>query len=375
MDAHDLRSSNCVLKAPDFEGRLTRITKPIEESGMKFEEGGVAIAQLLEDAEEMRQEETIYTPNASSSHSGSVKNSRNHFYNTQMQYIPLRRLGRGSFGEVDEVEESTTGQVYARKYISFQGAPSSSRADVQNEVSIMEKLWHQHIASISFYQMGENSCNIFMKPAADCDLSQYLENCTQKHYDSNLLQPIFLWFGCLLDALAFAHKQTILHRDIKPSNILIKNHQVYLADFGLSKDFKHHGTSQSSNFFVCGTPVYRAPEVRPDVARGTKGDVFSLGCVFSEMLTICGGRSLEDFRQFRAEEEEQYDMFAFRSNLPKVRQWVNQLRDKSNNSVLDDLSHQILNMLSKNHERRKTAQQGVVALKIHLDSLFCPNHY
>lgn len=359
MYAYNSRSSNCVLKAPDFDGRLARITENIQESSMKFENGRAAFAQFLEEAEQMRQQETIYTPSASSSHSGSVQNSRTHLYDTQMQYVPLRRLGRGTFGEVDEVEESTTGQVYARKHISLLGAASGREADVLNEVRIMQKLWHHHIASISFYKMGENSCSIFMKPAGDCDLWQYLENCTQKEYDPDLLRPILPWFGCLLDALAFAHKQSILHRDIKPSNILIKNHQVFLADFGLAKDFTHHGTSQSSNFYVCGTPIYRAPEVRPDVPRGTKGDIFSLGCFFSEMLTICGWRSLGDFQLFRRAQAEEYDMFAFRLNLPKVRQWINHLREESSNAVLDDLSHQILSMLSENPERRKTAKQGV----------------
>ena len=173
--------------------------------------------------------------------------------------------------------------------------------------------------------------------------------------------------------MTFAHIQDIVHRDIKPSNILIKDQQVYLADFGLAKLITN-GSSQSSNFFVCGTPVHLASKVKNKISNGTKGDIFSLGCVFSEMLSVRCKKSLEDFQNFRRAQAEEQEMYAFRVSLPKVRLWVNQLREQSNNAVLDDLSNQILSMLSEDPERRKTAQQGVAALTTHRDSFFCRNH-
>ncbi len=87
----------------------------------------------------------------------------------------------------------------------------------------------------------------------------------------------------------------VKHRDIKPSNILIKDRQPYLADFGLAKDFSGQDSSISQSTFVEGTPVYFAPENQPRERHGRPADIFALGCVFSEMLTIGNYKSLEDY--------------------------------------------------------------------------------
>jgi serine/threonine protein kinase len=134
-----------------------------------------------------------------------------------------------------------------------------------------------------------------MTPSADSNLSVYLEQCSEDGYLSTSLESIVPWFGCLLSALSFAHRLKITHRDIKLSNILIKDGQIYLADFGEAKDFLETATSTSS-YLMCGTPVYRAPEVTPGNPRGLPANVFSLDCVFTEILTICSKRSLRDYQ-------------------------------------------------------------------------------
>ena len=171
----------------------------LQDSKAKFEMGKIAFARFLEEVEQMRQRQPLYTPNSSSGYLGNVSIIKTHLYDTHLQNIPRRRLGRGSFSEVDEVEEPTTGQVYAREHILLPDASSGRQTDVLNEVRIMQKLWHQHVASISFCKLEGNSCSIFMKPAGDCDLWQYLETCSHS-FDSHLLQPVLTWFGCLLDA-------------------------------------------------------------------------------------------------------------------------------------------------------------------------------
>ena len=148
----------------------------------------------------------------------------------------LRSLGRGSLSDIDKVRELSTGASYARKHIFFN---NSKRSDViankvENEVAIIQKLRHLHIATVLFYLKEEKGYSIFMLPVADYDLRKFLSLCTEQDYPPTLTTQIYHWFGCLLDAIVYAHKLNIAHYDIKPSNILIKNNQTYLSDFGLA---------------------------------------------------------------------------------------------------------------------------------------------
>ena len=94
----------------------------------------------------------------------------------------------------------------------------------------------------------------------------------------------------LCDALQYAHEEGIVHRDIKPENILLdKKGRVKIADFGLAKlvgaapaNYTLTGSRQ-----VMGTPHYMAPEQmeKPQTV-DHRADIYSLGVVFYEMLTV-----------------------------------------------------------------------------------------
>jgi serine/threonine protein kinase len=137
-------------------------------------------------------------------------------YQIQMQLEFKRPLGQGSFSRVDEVQETSTGQLYACKRILLDEGSSMELRDLENtakaEVAIMQKLHHRHIASVLFSIRDTVSYNIFMLPVADCDLRRYLEHCIRAGYPTALVNPIFQWFGCLLDGMNHAHKQRIKHR-------------------------------------------------------------------------------------------------------------------------------------------------------------------
>ena len=287
-----------------------------------------------------------------------------------VRFVSIRNLGRGSYGDVDEVQELSTGASYARKHVHMDNTkpPEDLAKEVKNEVACMHKLHHLHIATILFYTKDEDAYSIFMLPVADHDLSVFLGLCTQQEYPSALTKQIYPWFGCLLSALTYAHKFDIKHRDIKPGNILIKNNKVYLSDFGLAKDFEEVGTSKSEGVKVHGTPVYRAPEAESGLKRGTKADVFSLGCVYSEMFTVVRGRSLEEYRAVRSDAGSTQ----FRARLPVVQIWLKSLEtDKlSSNKLNERLIDQILCMIDETVEKRPTAEKAFHYLKPE-PALFC----
>jgi serine/threonine protein kinase len=92
----------------------------------------------------------------------------------------------------------------------------------------------------------------------------------------------------LLHAVRHLHAASITHRDIKPENILLnEDGQVKLCDFGLARGcnfLEVNNTARFSNNYV-QTRYYRAPELLLDCDLvGTGVDIWSVGCIFGEML-------------------------------------------------------------------------------------------
>lgn len=87
------------------------------------------------------------------------------------------------------------------------------------------------------------------------------------------------------DALYEAHSLGILHRDLKPSNILIgRKGPAKLADFGLAKfsDASDITTGQP----MLGTLRYMAPETFSGGQASPASDIYSLGTVLYELVTL-----------------------------------------------------------------------------------------
>jgi eukaryotic-like serine/threonine-protein kinase len=83
-------------------------------------------------------------------------------------------------------------------------------------------------------------------------------------------------------ALQYVYEQAaIVHRDISPSNIMMtREGTVKLIDFGIAT---RSGTRDSS---LTGKPAYMAPEMVVELKADNRSDIFSLGAVLFEMLTL-----------------------------------------------------------------------------------------
>ena len=85
----------------------------------------------------------------------------------------------------------------------------------------------------------------------------------------------------ILSALTFIHSNNIIHRDLKFENCFIDiEYNIRIGDFGASKSV----TNTIAHTFI-GTLDTMAPEVLDDKAYGMEADIWSLGCIWYEMIS------------------------------------------------------------------------------------------
>lgn len=130
-----------------------------------------------------------------------------------------------------------------------------------------------------------------MEPLADCDLEAFLHDYSSKPHTKPQHIIIWRWLLCLSNTLAFIHAQGIRHKDTKPRNILVEGGEVIFADFGSSHAFLDSEDSRTEGPAYGHTKVYCAAEVVEHQKRNRSADIFSLGCVFSELAVWLVGRS------------------------------------------------------------------------------------
>ncbi len=107
----------------------------------------------------------------------------------------------------------------------------------------------------------------------------------------------------LLDAFQVAHSYGIVHRDLKPDNVFLTDFSgkrtVKVVDFGLAHvdDARDKGPTLTSQDMVAGTPEYMSPEQCRSLAVGPSADLYSIGCLLTDMLQLrppfSGGSSIE----------------------------------------------------------------------------------
>lgn len=246
-------------------------------------------------------------------------------------YEVKKILGHGGFSNVQKVLSLISYKEYARKLIprtAIYPPASITMKSAINELLVLKRVEHHHIVDFIGSYTDSKYFGLIMAPVAEHDLAAFLKLAHGSDDHQTLLRS---FFGCLATALAYLHDSDIRHKDIKPENILVKQENVLFADFGLARDFRDASRSETTGKTAL-SPGYCAPEVAAFLPRDTSSDVWSLGCVFLEIVGVLKGRTVEDRERFFESRGSGGPYLS--SNRAAYKQWVSQLR--STPDYLDD---------------------------------------
>lgn len=196
------------------------------------------------------------------------------------KYSILERIGDGSQGVayIATVKGGTPPQKVVLKKMP-QGIRSSE------EINVALRMHHPNIVETIEAFDHEDFTYLVMRHAEGGDLDAYLARRAASSDGPLPVGQVVLWMYQLCRALQHCHDNRIMHRDIKPSNLFLSSDgsQVLLGDFGTAKAFS--GSVAVANTFV-GSPVWVSPEVLSGTPYSFMSDVWSLGCVFYEMIAL-----------------------------------------------------------------------------------------
>jgi serine/threonine protein kinase/Tfp pilus assembly protein PilF len=196
-------------------------------------------------------------------------------------YKIIEELGRGGMGIVYKTQDLKLDRYVALKFLpSHLTTRKEEKQRFIHEAKAASSLDHNNICNI--YEIDETEDGqLFISMA-------YYEGKTLD--DRIKVKP--LPFEEAIDiaiqiaqGLAKAHEKEIVHRDIKPANIMLTEEGVVkVLDFGLAKLSTHTKLTKEST--TLGTVSYMSPEQAKGEDVDYRTDIWSLGVILYEMLTV-----------------------------------------------------------------------------------------
>ena len=199
-------------------------------------------------------------------------------------------VGQGAYGVVCAAEDIRSGICYAVKKIECAFEHRTFTKRTLRELRVLRHLRHENLLEIFDVRLPYNSDTFediyVVSELMETDLASILKS-SQPLSESHT--QFFLYQ--LLRGMKFVHSADVIHRDLKPRNLLVNsNCDLKICDFGLARlrdlglqDLEQPDRGFPLTEYVC-TRWYRAPEVLCNQFYGLEIDVWSIGCIFAELL-------------------------------------------------------------------------------------------
>ena len=169
------------------------------------------------------------------------------------------------------VQHQDTHKIYVKKIL-----------DVYN-IRVYTFLFHNPIPGIpriiDFYEEN-NQLTLIEEYISGCSLQEKI------HSGVLTLPDVLKYLTDICNILEQLHSLNppIIHRDIKPSNLIVTNYNhIVLLDFNAAKQFY---SGASCDTILLGTQGYAAPEQYGFASSTPQTDIYSVGIVLREMISI-----------------------------------------------------------------------------------------
>ncbi|XP_032988474.1 serine/threonine-protein kinase Nek11 isoform X2 [Rhinolophus ferrumequinum] len=217
--------------------------------------------------------------------SGSVASSTYPQTLIARRYVLQKKLGSGSFGTVYLVSDKKAKQgeeLKVLKEISVGELNPNETVQANLEAQLLSKLDHPAIVKFHASFVEQDNFCIITEYCEGRDLDYKIQE--YKEAGKTFLESqIIEWFIQLLLGVDYMHERRILHRDLKSKNVFLKNNQLKIGDFGVSRLLL--GTCDLATTLI-GTPHYMSPEALKHQGYDTKSDIWSLACILYEMCCM-----------------------------------------------------------------------------------------
>ena len=199
------------------------------------------------------------------------------------KYKVLEELGAGGMGKVYKgllIGQSGFQRPIVIKQLRDAEEPGHVRLFV-DEARRYAVLDHENIGRIFDFEDVSGQMCIILEYIDGWSLVEYLERHDQAGRMPDIDLSVFI-ASRVCRALQYVFERSaIVHRDVSPSNIMMtREGTVKLIDFGIAT---RSGTKDSS---LTGKPAYMAPEMVVELRADNRSDLFCLGAVLFEMLTL-----------------------------------------------------------------------------------------
>lgn len=288
----------------------------------------------------------------------------------------IEKIGEGTYGIVYKAKDKLTDQYVALKKIRLEPESEGVPSTAMREISLLKELEHPSIVQLLDVVHASQDQKLYLVfEYLDKDLKKYMDDfaAARKAKDpsaSGGLPEVLAksYLKQLMEGIHYCHAHRVLHRDLKPQNLLIDAEgNIKLADFGLARAF---GLPVRTYTHEVVTLWYRAPEILlGSKFYNTPVDIWSLGCIFAEMLTrrpLFPGDSEIDqlFRIFRTLGTPTEKTWPGVSMLPDYKSvfpnWEAQDMAKIlPESISEETREFLVHMLQYNPDRRISAKRAL----------------
>lgn len=202
----------------------------------------------------------------------------------------VERIGQGGMSAVYKADHLLLERPVAVKFLLKHLCGSAETAlRFQREARALSTLDHPHVVKVHAFGVTQGgNLYLVMDYIQACNLSDYLKETGPLPQDKALLL-----FKGICEGLSHIHQRGVVHRDLKPANVVLAQKEdgtmnPIIVDFGLatveerSAEKRQRLTEAGS---TCGSPPYMSPEQCLGNATDARSDIYSLGCLFFEVVT------------------------------------------------------------------------------------------